>query len=156
MQPRPKFDGSDVFIPNIINNLYTRECDLTTIYIMYYLENKFSSTNNTPVNTEFIKVGDLINNIKGVLNRNEGDFNKYLMETIKYLFRNRIIRKSIYDRDAPISIDVIDENTYIYFTKKGSRLLKLFREDSILLEIIEKILYVRILMNLIANLHLSW
>ena len=135
MQPRPKFDGSDVFIPNIINNLYTRECDLTTIYIMYYLENKFSSTNNTPVNTEFIKVGDLINNIKGVLNRNEGDFNKYLMETIKYLFRNRIIRKSIYDRDAPISIDVIDENTYIYFTKKGSRLLKLFREDSILLEI---------------------
>lgn len=52
---------------------------------MYYLENKFSSTNNTPVNTEFIKVGDLINNIKGVLNRNEGDFNKYLMETIKYL-----------------------------------------------------------------------
>lgn len=132
MQQRPSFDGSDIFIPNILNNIETRECDITSVYIMYYLENKFSSTNNTPANSEFITVKDLLDDIRRVFNRNDRE---YLFKTIIYLFKNRIIRKSIKDHDTPRTLNLINEDTYIYFTKKGSRILKLLREDSILLEI---------------------
>lgn len=132
MQPRPSFDGSDVLIPNILNNIETRECDITSVYIMYYLENKFSSTENAPANSEFITVRVLLDDIMRLFNRSDRE---YLFRTIMYLFRNRIIRKSIKDHDAPNILNHIDEDTYIYLTKKGSRLLKLFREDSILLEI---------------------
>lgn len=132
MQQRPSFDGSNIFIPNILNNLETRECDLTAVYIMYYLENKFSSTDNTPANSEFITVKDLLDEIMEVLNRKDRE---YLEKMVQYLFQNRIIRKSIKDSDNPNTLNLLKPETYIYFTRKGSRLLKLFREDSILLEI---------------------
>lgn len=132
MQQRPAFDGSSVFIPNILNNLETRECDITTVYIMYYLENKFSSTDSSPANSEFISVRILLDEIMEVLNRQDKD---YLEKILQYLFHNRIIRKSIKDHDNPHTINLLQPESYIYFTRKGSRLLKLFREDSILLEI---------------------
>lgn len=132
MQQRPAFDGSNVFIPNILTNLNNRECDVTTIYIMFYLENKFSSTNKTPANSEFITVSDLLDELMRLLNRTDRD---YLENVIQYLFQNRIIRKSIKDHDNQATINQLRPDTYIYFTKKGSRMLKLLCEDSILLEI---------------------
>ena len=135
MQPRPRFDGSEVFIPNLINDKNDRKINLIAIYIMYYLENKFSSTDNTPVNTEYIKFDDLLNEIEFTLNLQKDNKRDKIRNTITELFKNRIVRKSIRDSDNDQTIEIVNGETFLYFTRKGGRLLKLIKENSILLEI---------------------
>lgn len=133
---RPTFDLSDVFIPNILSDPQNRQLDILCIYIIMYLEHKHSSDILTHDNTEFIKVQDVIDEIVVLLNLSPSDeTRRHLMSIIAFLFKNRIIRKSIFDLDDDVSISVISENNYVYLTKKGSRMLKLLESNCVLLEI---------------------
>lgn len=130
---RPRFDDSDIFIPNILIDLNTKECDVFSVIIMQYLEGYFSSKNASPPQTEFISRRVLRNNIVTI-------FGEYISvekidETIDYLFNNRIIRKSIISKDTDSTINTLLDEDYIYLTLKGSRLLSMFESDSVLLEI---------------------
>lgn len=130
---RPRFDDSDVFIPNILVDPETKECDILPVMIIQYLEGYFSSQTSTPPQTEFISRKMLCDNFitvfGGYISRDKID------RTIDYLFSNRIIRKSIISKDTDITINSLLEEDYIYLTLKGSRLLTMFESDSVLLEI---------------------
>ena len=56
-------------------------------------------------------------------------------EIIDYLFENRIIRKSIISKDSDEKINSLEDNDLLYLTLKGSRLLQMLENDSILVEI---------------------
>ena len=130
---RPRFDDSDIFIPNILIDLQTKECDVLSVIIMNYLEGYFSSQAATPPQTEFISRRVLRDNILAIF----GDYIpiERIDATIDYLFNNRIIRKSIISKDTDNTINTLLDDDYIYLTLKGSRLLSMFESDSVLLEI---------------------
>ncbi len=130
---RPRFDDSDIFIPNILINLDTRECDVLTSIVMQYLENYFSSKTSTPPQTEFISKETLCKNIGKVFG-DSVDIGR-IESTVDFLFRNRIIRKSIISKDSDSTINKLEKEDYVYLTLKGSRLLAMFESDSVLLEI---------------------
>lgn len=129
----PRFDDSDVFIPNILANLETKECDVFSTIIMEYLAGFFSPQNDAPFQTTFINRKTLHGNIKYIF----GDYvsDAKIRKTIDFLFRNRIIRKSIISKDTDITINTLLDEDYIYFTLKGGRLLTMLESDSVLLEI---------------------
>ncbi|MBE6693877.1 MAG: hypothetical protein E7589_03845 [Ruminococcaceae bacterium] len=130
---RPRFDDSDVFIPNIFIDLQTRICDILPIVIMQYLEGYFSSQGATPPQTEFISKEMLCNNIKKIF----GDYItiEKIKCTVEYLFNNRIIRKSIISKDSNETLNKLLDDDFVYLTLKGSRLLAMLESDSVLLEI---------------------
>ena len=129
---RPQFDDSDIFIPNILIDIKTKECDILPIIIMQYLEGYFSSQIATPPQTEFISKTVLCDTFRKLF----GEFItvEKINRTIEYLFDNRIIRKSIISKDTDNTINKLLEQDYIYLTLKGSRLLSMFENDSVLLE----------------------
>ena len=96
------------------------------------MEYKFSSGENTINNTEFITVRQIMDEINNLLCL---DSTYDLLSAIHYLFQNRIVRKSIYDRDSEKELNVLTEDNYVYFTKKGSRLIQMLRADCVLLEL---------------------
>lgn len=130
---RPRFDDSDIFIPNILININTKECDIFAVILMHYLEGFFSSKTATPPHTEFISKKTLCNNLKEIF----GDYvsTEKINEVIDYLFSNRIIRKSIVSKDTDNTLNQLLDDDYVYLTLKGSRLLTMFEKDSVLLEI---------------------
>lgn len=132
LQLAPTMDNSAAFIPNILVSPETRQCDVLLLYIMYFMEYKFSSGENTINNTEFITVRQIMDEINNLLCL---DSTYDLLSAIHYLFQNRIVRKSIYDRDSEKELNVLTEDNYVYFTKKGSRLIQMLRADCVLLEL---------------------
>ena len=130
---RPQFDDSDIFIPNILIDIKTKECDVLPAIIMQYLEGYFSSQTSTPPQTEFVSKKVLCDNLHKIF----GEFItlEKIQNTIEYLFNNRIIRKSIISKDTDETINKLLDHDYIYLTLKGSRLLSMFANDSVLLEI---------------------
>ena len=130
-QPSPALDNSDAFIPNLLVNFETRECDIVVLYTMLYMEHLFASDEGASQNTEFISVEDLVNTISVLLRIDS----KVVFASVEYLFKNRILRKSIYDTDSDATINRLNAKNYVYFTKKGSRLLQMLSSDCILLEL---------------------
>lgn len=130
---RPRFDDSDIFIPNILIDLQTHECDIFSVLIMHYLDGYFSSQSETPTQTEFIDKKTLCENLHKI-------FEKYvslkrIQLTVDYLFKNRIIRKSIISKDSDETLNQLLDDDYVYLTLKGSRLLSMLESDSVLLEV---------------------
>lgn len=130
---RPQFDDSDIFIPNILIDIKTKKCDVLPVIIMQYLEGYFSSQFSTPPQTEFISKNVLCDTFRRIF----GEFisDQKINNTVEYLFNNRIIRKSIISKDTDDTINKLLKQDYIYLTLKGSRLLSMFENDSVLLEI---------------------
>lgn len=133
IQSRPSFDDSDVFIPNLLIDPTTKECDVLPAIIILYLDGFFSSNISTPPQTEFITKKDLCNNLYTAFNKRVKE--EKISEVIDYLFKNRVIRKSILSKDNDNTLNTLDGMDYIYLTLKGSRLLKMFATDTVLLEI---------------------
>ncbi len=130
---RPKFDDSTVFIPNIFINLETKECDVLTVIVMQYLDGYFSSKASSAPQTEFIKKTTLCSNLTRAFGQKVST--DRINCVIDYLFENRIIRKSIISKDNDDTIGVLSDDDYIYLTLKGSRILQMLENDSVLLEI---------------------
>lgn len=126
------FDGSDIFIPNIFVNLYDKSCDILAALVMRYLEDYFPDDRVANYN-EFLTKAELINNIIQCFPQN-ADENK-ITDMVDYLFKNRIIRKSLYSIDGDDITDILQNEDYIYYTKKGRRLMMMLGSDSVLLEI---------------------
>ncbi len=133
VQSRPSFDDSNVFIPNLIADVNTKECDVLPLIIIKYLDGYFSPEINTQLQTEFIPRNTLSNNLMEIFG---GNIDKERIEqTIDFLFENRIIRKSIISKDSDEKINTLEEDDYLYLTLKGSRLFIMLESDSVLLEI---------------------
>ncbi len=134
VQPAIAFDHSEVFIPNILIDINNRHLSILIMYILLFLEYTFSLTaDNPPSNKVYIQVSDVIKSISSLLNLKQDEGK--LFELLNYLFTNRIIRKSLHDKDNEDTIDELSLQSYIYLSHKGHRLLNMFNEDSILLEI---------------------
>ena len=133
IQSRPILDDSDVFIPNLLVDIETKECDIMAIIIVQYLDGYFSSDSNTFPQTEFITRDDLCNNLIEIFNNNVNK--EKISKIIDFLFNNRIIRKSIISTDDDETINKLLKTDHLYLTLKGSRLLSMFKNDSVLLEI---------------------
>lgn len=132
-QDCPSFDGSPIFIPNIFINLTNKNCDILAALIMRYLECYHANGINSPLNSERMQKKTLCDKIWGLFqNKKTRD---EINAVLDYLFQNRIIRKSLYSEDGESTINCLQDNDYIYFTDKGSRLLKMLENDSVLLEI---------------------
>lgn len=133
IQSRPSFDDSKVFIPNILIDPKSRECDILPAIVIEYLDGYLSSKSNTSPQTEFISKSNLCDNLVCAFG-NMISVNK-IKEIIDYLFENRIIRKSIISKDSDEKINSLEDNDLLYLTLKGSRLLQMLENDSILVEI---------------------
>ncbi len=133
IQYRPSFDGSPVFIPNIFNDLKTKKCDILAALIMQFLENYQSSGIGTSTDSERITKKVLYDKICNLFISQKSS--EDIENVIDYLFQNRIIRKSIFSVDGEDSINILNDDDYIYFTQKGSRLLGMLESDSVLLEV---------------------
>lgn len=131
-QKRLTPDNSDVFIPNLLINPETRECDVLALYIMIYLDYVFSEHRRPTNNSEFISVQQIVDEICDLLGFSATDA---VFKVIEYLFHNRVIRKSIFDSDSESEINVVQRKNLIYFTQKGERLLKMLKADCVLLEV---------------------
>ena len=133
IQFRPSFDDSKVFIPNLIIDIKSKECDILPLVVIRYLNGIFSSGDRSKPQTEFITREDLINNLHLVFAGEVSE--EKISYIIDYLFENRIIRKSIISKDSDKSINILEKDDYLYLTFKGSRLLSMLENDSVLLEI---------------------
>lgn len=133
VQSRPSFDDSTVFIPNLLIDVNSKECDVLSLIIIKYLDGFFSSSVSTQPQTEFITRADLCSNIYQIFGKSVTK--EKISVTIDYLFENRIIRKSIISKDSDDTINTLENSDHLYLTRKGSRLLSMFESDSVLLEI---------------------
>lgn len=134
-QVRPSFDASTVFIPNILADISNGECDILLATIIQYLEsNNFDSDSvNTSPNANFITKGDLCD----LLYDSFGSHicREKITNGIDFLFKNRVIRKSIICNDSETAFNTLYDKDSLYLTLKGSRLLHMLESDSVLLEI---------------------
>lgn len=133
IQSRPVFDDSNVFIPNLIVNVHSKECDILALVIINYLDGYFSSKNQTLPQTEFISRNTLTKNLFEAFGQTVEK--EKLDYTIDYLFENRVIRKSIVSKDSDEKINKLEDDDFLYLTLKGSRLFSMLESDSVLLEI---------------------
>ena len=135
-QRRPTLDNSKAFIPNILADVQTGECDVFPILIVQYLNGFFSSVAVAPPHTEFIFRKTLTENLLALFN-DHVTIEKINL-TIDYLFENRVIRKSIISEDDDDSINTLLEDDGLYLTLKGDRLLAMLESDSVYLEILRE------------------
>lgn len=92
MNSTESFDDSKVFIPNILIDPRSKECDILPAIVIEYLDGYLSSMSNTSPQTEFISKNNLCDNLVSAFG-NMISANK-IKQIIDYLFENRIIRKS--------------------------------------------------------------
>ena len=135
IQARPVFDDSCVFIPNLLIDVQTRECDVLPAIIVHYLKGYFEAVDPgySRLQSEFLTQGDLIRALYDIFNGHVPK--EKIRETVSYLFDNRVIRKSIVNSDNDKTFYRMNDSDYLYLTLKGERLLKMLESDSVLLEI---------------------
>lgn len=131
MKP-PSFDGSKIFIPNILADISTGKCDILIVLIMEYLRILQNITSTTTLNN-FTSKKNLCNELFKLFLRTTTK--EKISECLDYMFCNRLIKKSIYSRDSDDSIITLNDEDYVYLTTKGERLLMMMENDSVLLEV---------------------
>lgn len=135
IQSRPALDDSTVFIPDLLIDIHTRECDILPAIIIYYLEGYFAlaGPGHAGLQSEFLTKRELVEDLSRFFGDNVGE--EKIRGVVSYLFENRIIRKSIINSDDDSTFYRLDDDDYLYLTRKGERLLRMFESDSVLLEI---------------------
>ena len=135
IQDRPVLDDSVVFIPNLLIDIHTRECDVLPAIIIYYLKGYFESAGprRSGLQSEFLTKGKLVRQLCSIFNEHVEE--DKIREVVEYLFENRIIRKSIINNDDDLTFYCLNDGDYLYLTRKGERLLEMLESDSVLLEI---------------------
>ena len=133
IQDRPILDNSKIFIPNLLIDVKTNECDVLPAIIVHYLDGFFSSAENTPPHTEFISKKTLTNDLYAIFGGSVSE--EKITGVLDYLFENRVIRKSIISDDSDATINTLGDEDLLYLTLKGNRLLTMFENDSVLLEV---------------------
>ncbi len=136
----PKYDGSEVFICNIlIDN--EKKLDITPALILEYFD--FHSTHGNerePLSERLtghgysVTVDNLTNTFYDIFNC-EYITKEKIKLTVENLFKNRLLRKTVISKDSENSIDSLGEGDYLYLSAKGYCLLDLFSDSTALLEI---------------------
>ena len=133
IQDRPTLDNSRIFIPNLLIDIQTNECDVLPAIIIHYLDGYFSSEESTPPHTEFISKGVLTKDLFATFGGKVSV--EKITNILDYLFENRVIRKSIISNDNEENINKLEDEDLLYLTLKGSRLFAMLGNDSVLLEV---------------------
>lgn len=125
----------NTMIPNILRNTMNKEYGLLNLNIIRYF------LNHTPDASSYgrdsLSIGDIIYSFKkalpGYLNLTED-----LMICIRYLFLNKILRKSINDYDEVDTLDkpeTLTEESQLYLSPRGKEIWRMLDSDSVYMEL---------------------
>lgn len=135
----PKYDGSDIFICNILID-EEKNLDVLPAIILEFFD--FNSTHGN----QREQLSERLNGQGYSVTANDlsetlyNELNEYvslekIKSTVENLFRNRLLRKNVFSKDSENNIDRLDDDDYLYLSIKGYCLLDLFSDSSALLEI---------------------
>lgn len=135
----PKYDGSDIFICNILVD-EEKNIDVLPALILEFFDYKSTHGNEREPLSERLngqgysvtanELSDIFHNML-----NEYVSREKIKSTVEKLFRNRLLRKNVFSKDSENAIDYLDDDDYLYLSVKGYCLLDLFSDSSALLEI---------------------
>ena len=127
-----ELDEIDKLIPNILYNDENKDYALMNLYTMKYFLRKFNSAMEW--GESFIVLEEYISCICELF----GGYEKECTESLDYLFRREILRKSVHDVEGiageEYTADLGSKNK-LYITSRGTKLWDMFKSDSVLLEL---------------------
>ena len=125
----------DTIIPNILRNTMDKEYGLLNLNIIRYFLNNTSEESS--YGRESLSIGNIIYDfnkaIPGYLNLKDD-----LMTCIKFLFRTKILRKSINDYDEIDTLDrpeTLTEESLLYLSPRGKEIWCMLDSDSVYMEL---------------------
>ena len=130
IQSAQSYDNSKIFIPNVLINLTNKECDVLLLLLIVFIKNYFEF--NIYNSEDYYSVNRIKQDIQTCFTEVTEDV---LNSNLKYLFENRIIRKSIISKDDVKSLNILYDDDFIYLTPKGEQIVSMFNADSVLLEV---------------------
>ena len=142
--------NSNTPIPNI---LYTNKQQSLEIYsllvINYFLIHLPDENVLYGKNQSYIVYKDLLNDIGHIFDENSKEY-KYFITCIEYLYRIKVLRKSINEADKIEALqkgniqyrgNKLKENSMLYLSTRGRELWKMLADSSVLLEMYREDVY---------------
>lgn len=133
----------DCLIPNLLYNTESQNYGVFILYTMKFFLRRFSE--NMEYGDDYIVLKDYVQCITSIFSSVS---EKVFIETIAYLFKAEVLRKSVADIEGPsgerydsiYGVELGTENK-MYITSRGRRLFDMLKEDSVLLEICREDIY---------------
>ena len=133
----------DCLIPNLLYNTENQNYGVFILYTMKFFLRRFNE--KMEYGDDYIVLKDYMQCVTSIF---LGISEKVFIETIAYLFKAEVLRKSVADIEGPSGelyecmdgVSIGTENK-MYITSKGRRLFDMLKEDSVLLEICREDIY---------------
>ena len=133
----------DCLIPNLLYNTESQNYGVFILYTMKFFLRRFSE--KMEYGDDYIVLKDYMRCFTSVFPTIP---EKVFIETIVYLFKAEVLRKSVVDIEGPsgevydcmYDVEIGTENK-MYITSRGRRLFDMLKEDSVLLEICREDMY---------------
>lgn len=126
------FGASDSLIPNIFYTTQFEDYSMHCLAVIRYFIMKRNGEDYGINAQELRFIHQELNDI----------FNEHYAEqfhfVIKYLFDNKILRKSINDHDDIDAIETITANSSLYISPRGNEIFEMLSKDSVLLEMLRE------------------
>lgn len=141
MNENPK--SIDCLIPNLLYNTESQNYGVFILYTMKFFLRRFSE--KMEYGDDYIVLKDYMQCFTSVF---PSVPEKVFVETIAYLFKTEVLRKSVADIEGP-SGEIYDSmcrvelgtKNKMYITSRGRRLFDMLKEDSVLLELCREDIY---------------
>lgn len=126
------FGARESVVPNIFFTTRNQDYSISCMLIMKYFINKRNGE-DYGINAQELKtVRDELSKIF------VEDYVDQFMICIKYLYDNKVLRKSIYDSEDIDNFNLLEDRSKLYISPRGNELFDMLSRDSILFEMLRE------------------
>lgn len=138
------YNDDDCMIPNILYTTPDRDYSILCLLILNYFRLSQHSDTLFGINSEQLQYHYIVSRISDIFDRSGLVSEADVRLCLNYLYKKKILRKSIYDEDLPLNTrrtEELKEDSILYLSSRGYELIDMFYNDSVLMEMYREDLY---------------
>lgn len=138
------YNDDDCLIPNILYSKPDKDYSILCLLILNYFKINQHPDTLFGINSEQLQYKYIVSRIGEIFDKSELISKDDVRTCLDYLYKKKILRKSIYDEDLPPNIrghEELKDDSILYLSSRGYELIDMFYNDSVLMEMYREDLY---------------
>lgn len=138
------YNDDDCLIPNILYSTPDRDYSILCLLILDYFRLNQHSDTLFCINSERLQYKYIVSKISEIFDTGELISEDDVRLCLNYLYKKKILRKSIYDEDFSLNTrepENLKKDSILYLSSRGYELIDMFYNDSVLMEMYREDMY---------------
>lgn len=138
------YNDDECLIPNILYSTPDKDYGILCLLLLNYFMNNQHPDTLFGINSEQLQYKYIVSSIGAIFDESGLINQEDIIICLNYLYKKKILRKSIYDEDVPpniIGTEKLKETSFLYLSSRGYELIDMFYNDSVLMEMYREDIY---------------